>query len=432
MTLIVCLIIGQALTLVGLFLYISKQMRLDIRQNIMSEMAQQFDAFSQAHHRHQTDAEQAGRTQRDQQFAQLTDSMLKRMLEIATMQKQQMDSFGKQLHQLTVQNDQRMQELRNVLEKRLHALQEDNSQKLEKMRATVDEKLHATLEKRLGDSFKVVSDRLESVHKGLGEMQTLASGVGDLKRVLTNVKTRGTWGEVQLGQLLDQILAPRQFEQNVAIKPNTNDRVEYALILPGKDDDDSHVWLPIDSKFPQEPYLRLLDAQEQADVDAVKESLKELESQIKLSARTIHDKYIDPPHTTDFAILFLPVEGLYAEVLRIPNIVEVLQQKYRIILAGPTTLAALLNSLQMGFRTLAIEKRSSEVWQLLGTVKTEFGKFGDILDKTQKKLQEAGNTIETASRKTRTIERRLRDVATPKDLPDAKPSIQTALMFDES
>jgi len=397
-------------------LFLAILVGLQYRQKLVFQefLSTYFDKFS-TQYRHdqiqrESEAETSRRAHQDQHFTLLTDSLLKRMMEIATLQKQQLDSFTKQLHRLTTQNDQRMQELKNLLEKRLLALQEDNNKKLELMRATVDEKLHATPEKRLGDSFKVVSDRLELVHKGLGEMQTLASGVGDLKRVLTNVKTRGTWGEVQLGQLLDQILTADQYETNVATKRNSNDRVEYALSLPGKAVDDQRVWLPIDAKFPQESYLRLLDAQEQSDPEAARDAVKELESQIKLAAKSVYDKYLDPPYTTDFALLFLPVEGLYAEILRIPHIVEFLQQKYRIILSGPTTLAALLNSLQMGFRTLAIEQRSSEVWRLLGTVKAEFGKFGDILDKTQKKLQEAGNTIETAARKSRTIERQLKSV----------------------
>jgi DNA recombination protein RmuC len=330
--------------------------------------------------------------------------------EMSTQQKNLLDSFSRQLSGLTQMNEQKLDKIRTVVEEKLTLLQEDNSKKLEQMRLTVDEKLHATLEKRLGDSFKLVSERLELVHKGLGEMQNLASGVGDLKKVLTNVKTRGTLGEIQLETLLEQILTPEQFTKNVATKKGASERVEFAVKLPAKDDDMRHVWLPIDSKFPLEDYQRLLEAQEAGDGQIAGEALKQLETRIKLEAKSIREKYIEPPNTTDFAVMFLPIEGLYAEVLRRPGLWDTLQREYRVVVTGPTTLAALLNSLQMGFRTLAIQKRSSEVWQLLGAVKTEFGKFGDILDKTQKKLREASSTIETAARKTRTIERKLRTV----------------------
>jgi DNA recombination protein RmuC len=279
------------------------------------------------------------------------------------------------------------------------------------MRATVDEKLQTTLEKRLGESFKQVSERLEQVYKGLGEMRNLATGVGDLKKVLTNVKTRGTWGEIRLSHILEQILTPDQYGVNVATKKNSNERVEFAIKLPGQDTDEQKVvWMPIDSKFPQEDYQRLLDAQEAADKELSEKSIKNLEMRIKTEAKFIKEKYIDPPHTTDFGIMFLPIEGLYAEVLRRPGLCDTLQREFRIVVTGPTTLAALLNSLQMGFRTLAIEKRSSEVWELLGVVKTEFGKFGDVLAKTKKKLKEASNTIGQAEVRTRAIERKLRDV----------------------
>lgn len=290
-------------------------------------------------------------------------------------------------------------------------------QKLEVIRLTVDEKLHATLEKRLGESFKLVSERLEQVHKGLGDMQQLAVGVGDLKKVLSNVKTAGTWGEVQLYNLLDQLLIPEQYAKNIATKHGSQDRVEYAIRLPGRDSD--VVWIPIDSKFPQAAYQRLVDALDSGDPIQVQTADSALATQMKLEAKSIKDKYIDPPFTTDFAILFLPIEGLYGEVLRHPGLYDQLLREYRVIVAGPTTLAAILSSLQMGFRTLAIEKRSSEVWALLAAVKTEFEKFGGILDKTQKKLQEAANTIELAGQKSRTIQRRLRDVQhNAIDLPD--------------
>lgn len=313
-----------------------------------------------------------------------------------------------QLTKLMNINEQKLDKVRGTIEERLKSLQDDNSQKLEKMRETVDEKLHTTLEKRLGESFKLVSDRLEQVHKGLGEMQTLAAGVGDLKRVLTNVKIRGTLGQIQLGNLLDEILTPEQYAKNVVTKKGSRDNVEFAVKLPGRDGE--IVWLPVDAKFPLEDYQKLGDAQEEGNLTLVEELSKALESRIKSEARDIRDKYIDPPYTTDFGILFLPIEGLYAEVLRRPGLYELLLREYKIVITGPTTLAALLNSLQMGFRTLAIEKRASEVWGLLGAVKTEFGRFGEILDKTHKKLQEASNTIEDAARKSRNIERKLKDV----------------------
>jgi len=339
-----------------------------------------------------------------------SDSVLSRMADIATMQAKQLDTFSQQLLTLTQSNDQKLDRLREAVEERLKLLQADNNRQLEQMRTTVDEKLHATLEKRLGESFQLVSERLELVHKGLGEMQTLASGVGDLKRVLTNVKTRGIWGEIQLGNLLEQILTAEQYAKNIATKHGSSERVEFAVKLPGKDTADHCVWLPIDAKFPQEDYQRMLDAQDQANPGMVEEAARSLEIRVKNEAKEIKEKYIDPPNTTDFAIMFLPIEGLYAEVLRRPGLSELLLRDYRIVITGPTTLAALLNSLQMGFRTLAVEQRSSEVWSLLGAVKTEFGRFGEMLDKTQKKLQEASNSIETAAQKTRTIERKLRMV----------------------
>jgi len=340
-----------------------------------------------------------------------SDALLRRMTENAGMQKDQLDSFSKQLNELTKLNEEKIESMRKTLEHQLRILQEDNSRKLEQMRATVDEKLQSTLEKRLGESFKQVSERLEQVYKGLGEMRNLATGVGDLKKVLTNVKTRGTWGEIQLGNILEQILTPEQYAKNVQTKKNSNERVEFAIKLPGLDSDrDRVVWMPIDAKFPQEDYQRLLDAQDEADKEAADKSIRSLEMRIKAEAKEIKEKYIDPPNTTDFAIMFLPVEGLYAEVLRRPGLCDILQRDYRVVVTGPTTLAALLNSLQMGFRTLAIEKRSSEVWELLGIVKTEFGKFGDVLSKTKKKLQEASNTINKAEVRTRAIERKLREV----------------------
>jgi DNA recombination protein RmuC len=323
----------------------------------------------------------------------------------------QFTTFSERLEKLTQMNDKKFEELKEKVEQKLQTLQESNSLKLEEMRVTVDEKLHSTLEKRLGESFKLVSDRLEQVHKGLGEMQTLAVGVGDLKKVLTNVKSRGTWGEIQLENLIDQLLTPEQYAKNIATKKGSGDRVEFAIKMPGRGTDKNEVlWLPIDAKFPMEDYQRLQIAQDAVDLVAIEDASKALENRIKGEAKTIFDKYLDPPNTTDFALMFLPVEGLFAEVLRRPGLIEKIQSEYKVVLTGPTTLTAILNSLQMGFRTLAIEKRSSEVWSLLGAVKTEFGKFGDILEKTQKKLAEASNTIDDASKRSRAIERRLRDV----------------------
>ena len=340
-----------------------------------------------------------------------SDSLLKRMTENAGMQKDQLDSFSRLLGDMTKINEEKFDTMRATIDSRLRELQEDNSKKLEQMRAVVDEKLQLTLETRIGESFKQVSERLEQVYKGLGEMRSLAAGVGDLKKVLTNIKTRGTWGEIQLGNILEQILTRDQYEVNVATKKNSDDRVEFAVKLPGKGvDKEQIVWMPIDSKFPQEDYQRLLDAQERADKELVERSSKNLEMCIKAEAKEIKEKYLDPPNTTDFGIMFLPVEGLYAEVLRRPGLSDFLQREYRITVTGPTTLAALLNSLQMGFRTLAVEKRSSEVWELLARVKTEFGKFGDMLAKTKKKLQEAANNIDRAEIRTRVIEGKLKKV----------------------
>lgn len=305
--------------------------------------------------------------------------------------------------------EEKLDLMRKTVEERLNLIQKDNSEKLEKMRITVDEKLQGTLEQRLGESFKIVNDRLESVYKGLGEMQSLAQGVGDLKKVFTNVKSRGYWGEIQLSNILEQFLTKEQYECNVKTKPKSNDLVEFAIKLPGRNDNE-FVWLPVDSKFPVEDYSRLVEAEDICDIEKVTEYRKKLENSIKSFAKDIHDKYIESPYTTDFGIMFLPTESLYCEVLKNTGLCEILSQKYRIVISGPTTFVALLNSLQMGFKTLAIEKRTSEVWQLLGMVKSEFSKFGDILDKTNKKLIEISSTMELASKKTRTIERKLRNV----------------------
>ncbi|MET3653373.1 DNA recombination protein RmuC [Dyella japonica] len=326
-----------------------------------------------------------------------------------------LNRFGEQQQQrlaaLTAENEKRLNEVRATLETKLKAIQDDNAARLEQMRATVDEKLQNTLETRLGQSFALVSERLEQVQRGLGEMQNLAIGVGDLKRVLTNVKTRGILGEVQLGALLDQLLTNDQYDSNVVTVPGSNDRVEFAVRMPGAGEH-AQLYLPIDAKFPVEDYQRLLDAQEAADADAAALAGRALEVRVREEAKRIRSKYVAPPHTTDFAVLFLPTEGLYAEVIRRPGLFESLQRDHHVTVAGPTTLTALLNSLQMGFRTLAIAQRSSEVWTLLGAVKTEFGKFGAVLDKTRKKLNEASNVIDQASVRTRAIERKLRGVET--------------------
>lgn len=383
-----------------------------------------------------------------------SDIISRAISDSAAFQKNQLDTFSNQLMKLTETNEEKLNRIANVvseslqnlkvqinedarvnreelsktmksfedsfnnkmkifsdtMESRLKSIQDDNNIKLEKMRETVDEKLQTTLEKRLGESFKQVSERLELVHKGLGEMQNLAVGVGDIKKVLSNIKTKGVLGEYQLGNILDQLLTADQYSMNVKTKEGSNALVEFAVKLPGRDDKDKTVWLPMDSKFPTEDYMQLLDAYEEGNPEVVVNARKYLVKKIKDCAKDISVKYLDPPNTTDFAIMFLPFEGLFAEVLNNAGLFETIQREYKITITGPTTLSALLNSLQMGFRTLAIEKRSSEVWEILSAVKTEFGKFGDILEKTKKKLVEATNTIDSAGVKTRKIERKLKDV----------------------
>ena len=354
------------------------------------------------------DAEEAfrDREERAQSASLLSRTVTTQVGQFGTLQAERLDAFARELGRVSQGLDERFQHLKIAVESRLTAIQADNASKLEDMRRTVDEKLHATLEQRLGESFKLVSDRLEQVHRGLGEMQHLAAGVGDLKRVLTNVKTRGTWGEVQLAALLEQLLTREQFAANVATRPGSSERVDFAIRLPGREDG-AEVWLPLDAKFPIEDYQRLIDASDAAVAD---EAARAIELRIRAEARSIHEKYVAPPHTTDFAILYLPVEGLYAEALRRPGLSEALQRDFRVTLAGPTTLAAMLNSLQMGFRTLAIEQRSAEVWAVLGAVKTEFGKFGEALAHTRKKLDEASNSISKAETRTRQLSRRLKAV----------------------
>ena len=342
--------------------------------------------------------------------------------QLALLQKNLTDSLALQVQGLSEANARRLAEMRGTMESQLTQLQQSNTAKLDEMRQTVDEKLQATLQARLGESFKQVADRLEQVHKGLGEMHTLAQGVGDLKHLLTNVKTRGMFGEAQLGALLEQVLAPEQYAAQVATRPGDKNRVDFAIRLPGRSDDGQPVWLPIDAKFPNEDYERLLDAQGRADAAAAELAARALEARIKLEAKSIAEKYLEPPHTTDFAVMFLPTEGLYAEVLRRPGLMELLQREHRVTLAGPTTLMAMLNSLQMGFRTLALEKRSSEVWQVLGAVKTEFGKFGDVLAKVRNQTQTVLNTLDQAQTRTNVMNRALRQV-------DALPDDQTQALL---
>lgn len=332
------------------------------------------------------------------------------------------DTLAHSLHNLNESNARRMLEVRATLETKIGDLQNDNAARLEEMRKTVDEKLHATLETRLSESFRQVSERLEKVHQGLGEMQQLAIGVGDLKRVLTNVKTRGTWGEVQLEMLLEQVLTVDQYAKNVETVPGSGARVEFAIKLPGSADNGAPMWLPIDAKFPKEQYERLVDAADRADADGVQAAGRELERAVRGEAKTICDKYVSPPLTTDFAILFLPTEGLYAEVMRRPGLADDLQRTLRVSIAGPSTLAAILSSLQMGFRTLALEKRSSEVWQVLGAVKTEFGKFGTVLSNTRLTLEKAAKNIENAEMRSRQMARKLKSV-------EALPSEAASLML---
>lgn len=352
----------------------------------------------------------------------LRDEMGKNRQELSGSLKGFGDTTSNQIIGLTHLNEQKLDGIRKTVEDRLTSIQDDSSKKLEQIRATVDEKLHDTLEKRLGESFKLVCDRLDQVHRGLGEMQSLAVGVGDLKKVLSNVRTRGTLGEMQLGSILEQILTPEQYATKVATKPRSRENVEYAIKLPGQDDK-TIVWLPIDAKFPTEDYQRLIEAQEKGDLGLIKECGDALENRIKQQAKDIRDKYLNPPNTTDFGILFLPFEGLYAEVLRRPGLFEYISRQYKITIAGPTTIAALLNSLQMGFRTLAIQKRAGEVWQLLGEVKTEFGRFGDIFQKAHDQIIAAGNTLEDAVSKSRNIEGKLKKV-------QALPAHETAVLLE--
>ncbi|TMH71668.1 MAG: DNA recombination protein RmuC [Betaproteobacteria bacterium] len=345
--------------------------------------------------------------------AQLQDALTAHVTQITGVQAEQLGGYGRvmqqQLADLTAAIQRHLAEVRTTLETRLQALQQGNETRLEQMRATVEEKLQTTLDGRLGESFRLVSERLEQVHRGLGEMQALAAGVGDLKRVLGNVKSRGVFGEVQLAALLEQVLLADQYAANVATRPGSSDRVDFAIRLPGRNGDTA-VWLPIDAKFPIEDYERLVAAQERADAAGAEEAGRALENRVRGESRTLREKYVEPPHTTDFAVLFLPTEGLFAEVLRRPGLAEALNRELRVVVAGPTTLAAMLNSLQMGFRTLAIEQRSSEVWQVLGAVKTEFARFGEWLGRVREQVGTVSRTLEQADTRTKQMQRKLREV----------------------
>ena len=381
---------------------VERELRREISESARSsrqELASIFATFQQTLTQQSAEAIRTQNTQIDAFGQQLT-----------LLQKTLSDTLTTQLQSVGESNSRRMAEVRETLDKQLAQLQQTNAAKLDEMRKTVDEKLQTTLETRLGESFKQVADRLEQVHRGLGEMQTLAQGVGDLKHLLTNVKTRGIFGEAQLSALLEQVFTVDQYAAQVVTRRGGKNPVDFAIRLPGRSESGEPLWLPIDAKFPSDDYERLLDAQQRADVLGAEAAGKALESRIRLEAKSIAEKYIEPPYTTDFAILFLPTEGLYAEVLRRPGLMEVLQRDYRITLAGPTTLLAMLNSLQMGFRTLALEKRSSEVWQVLGAVKTEFGKFGDVLAKVKSQTESVLNTLSSAEQRSRVMGKALRNV----------------------
>jgi DNA recombination protein RmuC len=423
-------------------LVVQQRSRPEDPQKVLTELASLASANERLERELRAEVQTSARATRadlTQGLSLFQQALLAQSSDVARTQNEQIDSFrmqlgamqqqvsealqrfseglNEQLRQVSEGNERKLGEVRLVVEQRLTALQEGNEKKLDQMRATVDEKLQATLETRLGESFKQVADRLEQVHKGLGEMQSLAQGVGDLKHLLTNVKTRGIFGEAQLAALLEQVFTVDQYTAQIATRPGDKNTVDFAIKLPGRSDSGEPLWLPIDAKFPNEDYERLLDAQQRADATGAEAAGKALEVRIRLEAKSISDKYIEPPYTTDFAILFLPTEGLYAEVLRRPGLMESLQRDHRVVLAGPTTLLAMLNSLQMGFRTLALEKRSSEVWQVLGAVKTEFGKFGDVLAKVKSQTETVLNTLNSAEQRSRVMGKALRQVEA---LPEAE------------
>lgn len=405
------------------------------RQELLARLQSSSERVESELRREVQESARSGRQELAQNLATFQQSLVQQTAEATRTQNTQIDAFGQQLallqktlsdtlanqlSALSESNARRMAEVRQTLEAQLAQLQTTNSAKLDEMRATVDEKLQTTLQARLGESFKQVAERLEQVHKGLGEMQSLAQGVGDLKHLLTNVKTRGMFGEAQLASLLEQVFVPDQYATQVATRPDSKNVVDFAIKLPGKSDNGEPLWLPIDAKFPNEDYERLLDAQGRADAAAAEAAGKALEMRIRLEAKSISEKYVEPPYTTDFAILFLPTEGLYAEVLRRPGLMEALQREHRITLAGPTTLLAMLSSLQMGFRTLALEKRSSEVWQVLGAVKTEFSKFGDVLAKVKSQTETVLKTLDSAEVRSRAMGRALKKVEA---LPDTQAQV---------
>ena len=401
------------------FVFLATRRRSDTEEELvrrLNELAQAQEreekSFRDEFSRSREESAAAAKAQREElsgALQRLNETTVKSISDVGAMLKTPIENVVGQTSKMSESNEQRLEALRSIVDTRLKELQNDNSNQLERMRITVDEKLQGTLEKRLGESFKLVSERLEQVHQGLGAMQQLASDVGGLQRVLTNVKTRGGWGEVQLGALLEQVLTADQFERNVRTRDESGETVEFAIKLPG-DGNGSAVWLPIDAKFPVEDYQRLIAAQELADVPATELATKNLETQLRKCAKDICSKYINPPKTTDFALMFLPTEGLYAEAIRRVGLVEQVQRDCRVVITGPTTLAALLNSLQMGFRTLSIQQRSSEVWNLLAAVKTEFGKFGDALTKVKDKLDQASSDMDKVATRSRVITRKLRDV----------------------
>ena len=432
LTLLACL--ANLLGLMGLIIFIrrySGASQMDMQVRAIEGLRDFFrQSLADESSRARSDANFVNKNLREEVSAAIRgghDVIGGNVLKNSEHQLRQLEMMSKQWSAIAESNELRMRDLQKTVDERLLHIEKQSAERLEAMRKTVEEKLEGTLERRLGESFKLVGDRLEQVQRGLGEMQTLANGVGDLKRVLTNVKSRGTWGEVQLAMLLEQTLTPDQYEANAKVG-RTAEIVEFAVKLPGRDEDAGVVFLPIDSKFPQEAYQRLLEAQDAGMAEQALAARRELEMAVKVSARDIRDKYIHPPKTTDFAVMFLPTEGLYAEVLRIPGIMEKMQNEFRVTISGPTTLSALLNSLQMGFKTMAIQKRSSEVWKVLAAVKTEFGKFGDILDGVQKKLGEAAGKIEDASRKSRTIQTKLRFV---EELPATQASSQIGVAVPE-
>ncbi len=396
----------SAITIILLFIVISKSSNKKI--NTMEKLIR--DEF-RLNRMESSNEYKALREELSNSQKRSTGELIKTINELGNSQKNYLELVERRIKDLTASNENKVEKIRETVEAKMNSLQEGNEKKLDQMRQVVEEKLQITLEKRLTESFKVINDQLQKVQMGLGKMQTLANSVGDLKKVLTNVKTRGTWGEVQLGNILQDILSPNQYDSQVQVKEGSSEKVDYAILLPGKNDyTDSKVMLPIDSKFPQEDYLRLVQASEDGDIEKIKDAQKGLINAVKKSAKSISEKYLNPPKTTDFAIMFLPTEGLYAEILREGKLVETLQRDYRVVIAGPTTLTAILNSLQMGFQTLAIEKQSSEVWKVLAAVKTEFGKFSDVLIKVKKQLETASKTLDSTAVRTRAMERKLKDV----------------------